>query len=102
LAVPAITVLFTTSKGGNETLITLAAGLLVVAMLGSLTGSVALAAVGAEEDETANLPAAVMFIAVPVVISMVSVLAAFEILAKIYLPESKTLFAVITGVGGVV
>lgn len=102
LAVPAITVLFTTSKSGHETLITLAAGLLVVAMLGSLASSIALAAVGAEQDETANLPAAVMFIAVSVVISMISVLAAFEVLAAIYLPASKTLFAVMTGVGGLI
>jgi len=102
LAVPAITVLFTTSKSGNETLITLAAGLLVVAMLGSLASSIALAALGAEVDETANLPAAVMFIAVPVVISMISVLAAFEVLAAIYLPASKTLFAVMTGAGGLI
>lgn len=100
LAVPAITVLFTTSKPGDSTLVTLAAGLLVVAMLGSLTGSVALAAIGAEQDETANLPAAVMYIAVPVVVSIVAVLAAFEVLAAIYLPASKTLFAVMTGVGG--
>lgn len=100
LAVPAITVLFTTSKAQDSTLITFAAGLLVVAMIGSLTGSIALAAIGAEQDETANLPAAVMFVAVPVVISMVAVLAAFEILSAIYLPASKTLFAVMTGVGG--
>lgn len=102
LAVPAITVLFTTSKSGNETLITLAAGLLVVAMLGSLASSIALAAVGAEQDETANLPAAVMFVAVGVVISMIAVLAAFEVLAAIYLPASKTLFAVMTGAGGLI
>ncbi|MFI1400956.1 hypothetical protein [Streptomyces sp. NPDC020681] len=97
---PAITVLFTTSKAGNTTLITLAAGLLVVAMIASLTGSIALAAVGAEQKETANLPPAVMFIAVPVVVSLVSVLAAFQVLAAIYLPTAKTLFAFITGAGG--
>ena len=32
--------------------------------------------------------------------SLVTILAAFEVLAAIYLPESKTLFAVITGFGG--
>ncbi|MFC8917669.1 hypothetical protein ACGF5F_27745 [Streptomyces sp. NPDC047821] len=100
LSVPATIVLFTTAGSGDPTLVSLAAGLLVVAMIGSLTGSIALAAVGAEVDETANLPAAVMFVAVPVVVSLVSVLSAFATLAAIHLPAQKTLFAVIAGVGG--
>lgn len=100
LSVPATIVLFTTSRSGDTTLVGLAAGLLVIAMIGSLTGSIALAAIGAEVDETANLPAAVMFVAVPVVVSLVSVLSAFAVLAAIHLPTQKTLFAVIAGVGG--
>ncbi|MGI5359757.1 hypothetical protein ACQI4E_31285 [Streptomyces sp. CA-252508] len=100
LSVPATIVLFTTAGSGDTTLVSLAAGLLVVAMIGSLTGSIALAAIGAEVDETANLPAAVMFVAVPVVVSLVSVLSAFATLAAIHLPTQKTLFAVIAGVGG--
>ncbi|WP_189552221.1 hypothetical protein [Streptomyces lavendofoliae] len=100
LSVPATIVLFTTAGTGDTTLVSLAAGLLVVAMIGSLTGSIALAAIGAEVDETANLPAAVMFVAVPVVVSLVSVLSAFAVLAAIHLPTQKTLFAVIAGVGG--
>jgi hypothetical protein len=78
----------------------MATGLLVVATIASLTGSIGLAAIGAERDETANLPPAVMCIAVAVVVSIVSVLAAFEVLAAIYLPSARTLFSIITGVGG--
>jgi hypothetical protein len=41
-----------------------------------------------------------MFVAVPVVVSIVAILGAFEVLSAIYLPESRTLFALITGAGG--
>ncbi len=41
-----------------------------------------------------------MYTAVPVAISIVSVLASFEVLAAIYLEEQKSLFAITTGVGG--
>jgi hypothetical protein len=53
-------------------------------------------------QETANLPAAVMFAAVPVVVSLVDLLAAFETLSALYLPSAKGLFALITGFGGAV
>jgi len=100
LAVPTVTVLFTSTPPGKALLVTMATGLLVVATIASLTGSIGLAAIGAERDETANLPPAVMCIAVAVVVSIVSVLAAFEVLAAIYLPSARTLFSIITGVGG--
>lgn len=103
LAVPAIIVLFTVSRppGPHEApLVALAAGLLIVAMIASITGSIGLAAIGAEQDATANLVPATMFLAVAVSVSLVAVLAAFEVLAVIYLPGSKTLFAVITGAAG--
>ncbi|MEU6575494.1 hypothetical protein [Streptomyces sp. NPDC046805] len=100
LAVPTVTVLFTSAHHGKGILVTLATGLLVVAIIASLTGSIGLAAIGAEQDETANLPPAVMCIAVAVVVSIVSVLAAFEVLAALYLPTARTLFSLITGVGG--
>ncbi|MFJ4848272.1 MULTISPECIES: hypothetical protein [unclassified Streptomyces] len=101
LSLPTVTVLFTAERPpGQDTLIAMACGLLVVAMIASLTGSIALAAIGAERDHTANLPAAVMYAAVPVVISLLSILASFQALAAVYLPHEKTLFAVTTGVGG--
>ncbi|MFH9014841.1 hypothetical protein ACH4C6_26110 [Streptomyces sp. NPDC017943] len=100
LAVPTVTVLFTSTPPGKGLLVTMATGLLVIAIIASLTGSIGLAAIGAERDETANLPPAVMCIAVAVVVSIVSVLAAFEVLAAIYLPTARTLFSIITGVGG--
>ncbi|UXX97986.1 hypothetical protein N7U49_47630 (plasmid) [Streptomyces sp. AD2-2] len=101
LAIPTVTVLFTANKdSAPDKFVVLACGLLVVATIGSLTGSIALAAIGAERDHTANLPAAVMYTAVPVAISIVSVLASFEVLAAIYLEEQKSLFAITTGVGG--
>ena len=103
LAVPAIIVLFTLPpKPAPQTapFIALAAGLLILAMIGSFTGAIGMAAIGAEQEPTANLPAAIMFVAVPAALSVIAVLAAFEVLAAIYLPHSKTLFAVIVGVGG--
>ena len=41
-----------------------------------------------------------MFIAVPAAISIVNILAAFEVLSAIYLPHSTTLFTLIVAVGG--
>lgn len=102
LAVPAIIVLFGSTHAGRPAYISMAAGLLIVAMVGSLIASIALSAVGAERDETANLYATTMFEAVAVVISLASVLGAFEVLAAVYLPGVKTLFAVIVGVAGVI
>lgn len=92
LAVPAIIVLFTSrqeSVASRGPFLSLAAGLLIVAMIGSLTGALGLAAIGAEQDLTANLVPATMFLLMPVVISIVAILAAFEVLAALYLPESK-------------
>jgi hypothetical protein len=101
LAIPTVTVLFTANReSAPDKFVVLACGLLVVATISSLTGSIGLAAIGAERDHTANLPAAVMYTAVPVGISIVSVLASFEVLAAIYLEEQKDLFAITTGVGG--
>lgn len=103
LAVPAIIVLFTVPPAPTARttpFIALAAGLLTVALIGSLTSSIGLAAIGAEQDATANLPPAIMYMSIPVVLSIVAVLAAFEALAAIYLPESKTLFALIAGAAG--
>jgi hypothetical protein len=101
LAIPTVTVLFTSKQPPHSgKLILFACGLLVVATIGSLTGAIGLAAIGAERDQTANLPAAVMYTAVPVVISILSVLASFEVLAAVYLPDEKGLFAITAGVGG--
>lgn len=103
LAVTAIIVLFTVPPrptSYSAPFVALAAGLLAVAMIGSFIGSFSLAAIGAEGDSTANLVPAMMFSHASVMLSLVAVLAAFEVLATIYLPESKTLFALITAVTG--
>lgn len=103
LAVPAIIVLFTVpsaSSSHKTHFIALAAGLLIVGMIGSLTGAIGMAGIGAELDNTANLPPATMLMGVPVMISLVAILAAFEVLAAIYLRGSETLFAAIVGFAG--
>jgi hypothetical protein len=110
LSVPAIVFLFTVLPSEphrafirHAPAIAFAGGLLIVVVVASLTGSVGLAAIGAERDATANLVPAAMFLAVAVSISLVASLAAFEALATLYLPglsSTKVLFAVIVGVGG--
>jgi hypothetical protein len=103
LAVTAIVVLFTVPPQPSTyraPFVALAAGLLVIAMISSFAGSFGLAAIGAEGDSTANLVPAMMFVHASVMISLVVVLAAFEVLAAIYLPESKTLLALVTATGG--
>jgi hypothetical protein len=105
LAVPAIIVFLTVPTDPHRLsthTISLTAGLLIVGMVGSLFGAFGLAAIGAERDLTANLIPAVMYIAVPVAVSVISIIAAFEVLAAVYIPESKTLLALIVGVIGIV
>jgi hypothetical protein len=103
LAVPGIVILFTVPTKPTPhqlQLMTLAAGLLIVSVIGSLIGSISLAGIAAEQELTANIPAASMRVAVPVVVSIVDMLAAFEVLSAIYLTESETLFALIAAAGG--
>jgi hypothetical protein len=103
LAVPGIVILFTTPTKPTPhqlQLMTLAAGFLIVTVIASLVGSISLAAIAAEQELTANIPAASIRVAVPVVISIVDMLAAFEVLSAIYLTESETLFALIAAAGG--
>jgi hypothetical protein len=104
LAVPAIVLVFalpSANTGASESEIIFVTGLLVIGMIGSLLGAFGLAAIGAEQDPTANLAPAVMFVAVPVATSLVAILSAFEVLAAIYIPESALLFALIALAGGV-
>jgi hypothetical protein len=102
LAVPAVIVLFTARPVAvsDNILVTLAAGFLVVSMIGSIIGAISLAAIGGETEATPNLPPAIMFAAVPVVIALVNFVAAFEVLAALYLPQAKVLLAVITAAVG--
>ena len=72
----------------------------MIGVFGSLIGAFGLAAIGAENDPTANLSAAVMFIAVPVVISILAILGAFEVLSVIYIDKSSELFVAVAGAGG--
>ncbi len=99
LAVPGIVLIFQTPFK-NSNLTALAAGLLALAVMGSLFGAVTLAAIGAEEDETANLPPAAVQSAVPTVISIVSMFGAFEVLAAAHVPATKLIFTAIAAVGG--
>lgn len=59
-----------------------------------------MAAIGAERDLTANLVPAAMLVSVAVAVALIDVLAAFQVLATIYLPGTATLFAVIVGSAG--
>jgi hypothetical protein len=71
-----------------------------MAVFASFLGAFGLAAIGAEKDPTANLPAVVMFLAIPVGLAFIGTLGAFEVLAAIFVPESTFLFVLITGGGG--
>ncbi|KUO16421.1 hypothetical protein [Streptomyces dysideae] len=102
MAVPAVIVVFTSPpedpSGGQA--IAFAAGLLVVAMIGSIIAAIALAAIGAESELTPNLTPGIMYAAVAVVIALVDIVAAFEILAFLALPHARLLLLLITGAAG--
>jgi len=102
LAVTAIVVVFSlTKEATTPQLLGLTAGLLSIGVFGSFLGAFGLAAVGAENDPTANLAAAIMFISIPVSLSILGIFGAFEVLATIYANSSSAIFAVITGASGV-
>ena len=102
LAVPAIIVVFTTAipqVANARTLATFATALLVVGMFGSLLGAIALAYLGAERDPIAGLAPAIVYAAVPAVVSLCCILGAFQVLAALYQPSAKTLFSIIVAAG---
>jgi hypothetical protein len=70
-------------------------------MLGSLVGALGLAAVGAERKLTVSLSPAIMFIGVPVALSMGSILGAFDTLATLYALPAQQLFVYLVAFGGV-
>jgi hypothetical protein len=102
LAVTAIVVVFTVASSNlaPKSEVALSTGLLAVGMVGSLLGAFGLAAIGSETHATANLGGALMVIAVPIVLSIVTTLAAFQVLATVYVPGSAVAFLFITAAGG--
>jgi hypothetical protein len=101
LAVTAIVIVFSAdSSRYNPEHLALTTGLLAIAVFSSFLGAFGLAAVGAEKDPTANLPATVMFLAVPVALAFIGILGAFEVLAATFVPQSTMMFTFITGAGG--
>lgn len=100
LAVTAIVVIFTVPSGVSEASIALTAGLLAIAFLGSILGSFGFAAIGAEQDPTANIGKAVLYASVPVSIAIVGTFGSFEVLASIYAPKSVWVFGAMTGLAG--
>lgn len=102
LAVAAVPLVFTQfSRHTAPTTVTFATGMLIVGLLGSLTGAFCFAAIGAQRDPTANLAPAVMYGAVSTVVAVASILAAFEVLASVYVSEAKAMFEIIVASGGV-
>lgn len=102
IAVPAIILVFTTPVphvANAPTLATFATALLVAGMFGSLLGAVALAYLGAERDPIAGLAPAIVYAAVPVVVSLSCIVGAFEVLAALFQPSVKTLFSMVVAAG---
>lgn len=101
LAVTALAVVFTTPhKPEDIPNVVLTTGLLAIAVFASFLAAFSLAAIAAEEDPTANLPAAVMFTAVPVALGLLGILGAFTVLADTFIREATKMFALITVAGG--
>ena len=76
--------------------------LLVLGLIACLLGAFAFAAIGAEWEPTADLPAASLYAGSATAIGAVAIMAAFEALAAIYLQETKPLFVLMTAGAAIV
>ncbi|HET7418126.1 MAG TPA: hypothetical protein VFJ61_10930 [Solirubrobacterales bacterium] len=93
------------SQQGQAAQVQLAAGLLALSLSGCLVGAFSLASLAGESKQTVNLQAAAMYMAVGPTIAIVAILAAFHVLAKLYIPQASDLFAAMAamvGIAGVV
>lgn len=81
----------------SEALLGRASALLVLGLIACLLSAFALAAIGAETRLTPNLTAAMLYVGMCTTIGIVAIIAAFEVLSAIYLPETRGLFAWATG-----
>jgi hypothetical protein len=81
----------------TEALLGRASALLVLGLIACLFAAFALAAIGAEARLTPNLTAAILYVGMCTAIGIVAIIAAFEVLATIYLPDTHDLFAWATG-----
>ena len=77
----------------TEALLGRASALLALGLIACLLAAFALAAIAAETRLTPNLTAAIMYVGMCTAIGIVAIIAAFEVLATIYLPETHDLFA---------
>jgi hypothetical protein len=96
--VPAVVLVFEIISSNHGPTVTLgrATSLLVLGLISCLLGAFAFAAIGAEQKLTADLPAAALYAGAATSIGIVAILAAFEVLASIYLNDTRSLFAMIT------
>lgn len=85
------------SHHGSATAMGRAASLLALGLISCLLGAFAFAAIGAERNVTPELPAASMYAGAATAIGVVAIIAAFDVLASVYLRDTETLFAVMTG-----
>lgn len=99
LAVPSFIFLFDAPHNNLNLLLT--TGLLVIELLGGLFGALGLAAIGAERDPTANLAAAVMYLAIPAALSIVATVGAFQVVIASNEPRADVLFSLIVAAGGI-
>lgn len=99
-----ITILTTSAKEflPRPQVLEYSAGLLTLSLLGCLLGAFAFAALSGEEKPTTNHQAAGVWSGAGAAVSIVSGIAAFEVLSYQYLPGSKTLFAIVCAVAGAV
>ena len=92
-------------NGEYPNLLGRATSLLVLGLIACLLGAFALGAIGAEKKLIPELLAATLYAGAAAAIGVVAIMAAFEVLAAIYLPETKSLFALLvigTSVGAAV
>jgi MFS family permease len=84
----------------NPAQLALTSGLLAVALVGCLVGAFSLASLGGEPRLTVNLMAAATFMSAGPTIALAAILAAFQILASLYLPSAGFLFAFMVALVG--
>lgn len=104
LSIPTIFLLFNTEvvREASQAHIIFAVGCLILSFLGTVFGSIGLAAIGAERVPTANLSASLMALSVSITVGFAGLFAGIDTVGVLFVPSAAWLFGLLLAMTGAV